>query len=82
MGMLLIEFFRSRLAPEPPLHKTERRAAKYWVKNRLARLFPELRNDPAALEALYQSLDLEARPGCGKGGSTAFELIFPEKYLG
>ncbi len=81
MGMLLIDFFRSKLGAEPSLRKSDKKAVKHWVKNRLAHLFPELRNDPEAIEELYQALDLEARPGCGKGGTTAFELIFPEKHL-
>jgi hypothetical protein len=80
MGTNLIELFRELRGRERPLRKIERRAAKYWVKARLARLFPEVANDPEALEALYQALDLEARPGCGPGGATAFEVILPDGF--
>jgi hypothetical protein len=80
MGSKLIELFRELRGRERPLRKVERRAAKYWVKSRLARIFPEVANDPEALEELYQALDLEARPGCGPGGSMAFEVILPEGF--
>lgn len=80
MGLLLSDLFREMRKKEKPLHKVERRAAKHWIKQRLLRLFPELREDPQALEDLYQALDLEARPGCGPGGAMAFEIILPEKY--
>lgn len=80
MGTNLRELFRELRGKEKPLRKMERRAAKYWVKSRLARIFPEVANDPVALEELYQTLDLEARPGCGSGGSTAFEVILPDGF--
>lgn len=77
----IIEFFRRRLEGEPKLRPQERRAARYWVKVRLQRLFPELRNDPVALDALYESLDLEPRPGLGKGGAVMYEVILPDSYV-
>jgi len=80
VGANLIELFRELRGKEKPLRKVERRAAKFYIKARLARLFPEVANDPEALEALYQTLDLEARPGCGPGGATAFEVILPEGF--
>ena len=45
--------------PERPLHEIELRLAKEWIKKRLARLYPELRGDPLALEAAYRELGLE-----------------------
>jgi hypothetical protein len=46
-------------APERPLHEIDRRLAKEWIKKRLAALYPELRGDPEALEAVYRELGLE-----------------------
>jgi hypothetical protein len=77
MGSGLVEFFKRALGAEPPLHPIDRRAAKHYVKQRLAHIFPELRNDPEALERAYRELDLEPRAGVGKGGSTVFEAIIP-----
>jgi len=49
------------------------------VKQRLAHIFPELRHDPEALERAYRELDLEPRPGSGRGGETVFEAILPRE---
>ena len=76
----LIEFFKSKLAGEKPLSSLERRAAKHWVKQRLAHIFPELRNDPVALEKAYRELSLEPRPGAGEGGATLFEIHLPRQF--
>lgn len=65
---------------EEKLHRLERQAAKRWVKHRLLKMFPELQKDPKALEELYRGLSLEPRPGVGRGGTTAFEIVLPEKY--
>ncbi|MCX7713919.1 MAG: hypothetical protein N2035_09725 [Chthoniobacterales bacterium] len=62
------------------LNRVERLAAKRWVKERLVRMFPELRNDPQALEELYRGLSLEPRPGIGKGGAPVFVVVLPEKF--
>jgi hypothetical protein len=77
MGTGIIDFFKKHLAGEKPLHPIDRAMAKHWVKQRLAHIFPELRNDPEALEKAYRELDLEPRPGTGKGGTTVFEAILP-----
>ncbi|MDD5199466.1 MAG: hypothetical protein PHC88_06645 [Terrimicrobiaceae bacterium] len=77
MSSGIIEFFRRKLGGEKPLHPIDRRAAKHWVKQRLAHIFPELRNDPEALERAYRELDMEPRPGSGRGGETVFEAILP-----
>ncbi len=61
--MSLRHFFKRVLLPdrpEPTLHAIDRRLAKEWIKKRLAALFPELRNDPVALENAYQELGLES----------------------
>ena len=76
----IIEFFRSKLAfssQQPPLLPIERAMAKRWVKERLKRMYPDLRNDPRALEAAYRSLSLEPLAGQGEGGETLFEVILP-----
>lgn len=75
--MTIFEFLRSKLQGEPPLHPLDRRIAKRWVKERLKRLYPELRLDPRALEQAYQELGIEPREGAGKGGATVFEVTLP-----
>ncbi|MGH8046415.1 MAG: hypothetical protein ACREKL_04145 [Chthoniobacterales bacterium] len=79
MSAGIIEFFKRHLGAEKPLHPLDRRAAKHWVKQRLAHIFPELRGNPEALEKAYRELDMEARPGTGKGGATVFEAILPRE---
>ncbi len=66
--MTIFEFLKAKLGAEPPLNSVDRTIAKRWVKERLKRIFPELRNDPRALEQAYRDLSLEPRPGIGKGG--------------
>jgi hypothetical protein len=75
--MKIVEFFRSRLQGAPPVTPIERTLAKRWVKERLKRIFPELRHDPRALEEAYRALSLEPVEGAGKGGETLFEVILP-----
>jgi hypothetical protein len=75
--MTILEFVRSRLQGEPPVHPMDRRLAKRWVKERLKRIYPELRLDPKALEQAYQDLGIEPREGTGKGGATVFEITLP-----
>jgi hypothetical protein len=77
--MKILEFLKSRLQGVPPITPVERILAKRWVKERLKRIFPELRNDPKALEEAYQALSLEPLPGAGKGGATLFEVVLPGK---
>ncbi len=81
MGNGIIEFFKRKLQGEQPLHPIDRRAAKHYVKQRLAHIFPELRNDPEALERAYRELDLEPHHGAGEGGATVFEAILPGQRL-
>ena len=75
--MTILEFLRSRLQGEPPVHPMDRRIAKRWVKERLKRIYPEFRLDPKALEQAYQDLGIEPREGTGKGGATVFEITLP-----
>ncbi|MFZ4775911.1 MAG: hypothetical protein ACOYM3_11125 [Terrimicrobiaceae bacterium] len=75
--MTIFEFLRSKLQGEPPLHPIDQRMAKRWVKERLKKLYPELRLDPEALERAYQELGLEPQPGAGKGGATVFKITLP-----
>lgn len=78
MPSAIFEYFRTKFggAP-PPVNAVERAMAKRWVKERLKKMYPELRADPRALEAAYQSLSLEPRPGAGKGGGMMFEVVLP-----
>ena len=71
------DFFGRSLIGEPPVHPIDRRIAKRWVKERLKRVFPELRNDPAALERAYGELGLEPIEGAGKGGATVYKISVP-----
>lgn len=77
MRSSLVNFIRKRFQPEEPLHPIDRQAAKYWVKRRLAHIFPELKDDPAALEQAYRELSLEPHAGSGEGGATLFEMHLP-----
>jgi hypothetical protein len=71
------EFLRQSLQGEQPMHPVERQMAKRWVKERLKRLFPELRSDPAELEKAYNQLGLEVREGSGRGGGTVYQVNLP-----
>lgn len=75
--MNIFSFLKAKLHGEPPVHPVERMMAKRWVKERLKRMYPELRQDPKALEEVYQSLTLEPRMGIGKGGGLMFEISLP-----
>jgi hypothetical protein len=72
------EFLRQSLQGEAPMHPVERRMAKRWVKERLKRLYPELRENPAELEKAYQQLGLEAHEGAGRGAGTVYEITLPQ----
>jgi hypothetical protein len=64
---------------EAPMHPIERGMARHWIKRRLIVVFPELRNNPQALEKAYQSLNLTPRPGQEEGeAETVFEITAPE----
>lgn len=57
----LFQKITSAPAPERPLHAVDRRLAKEYIKRRLAALYPELHDNPDALERAYHELDLEPR---------------------
>ena len=76
--------FRRGPPPERPLHDLDRRMAKEWIKRRLCVWYPELRNDPEALERAYRELDLEPvgvvrRPD---GEVKSFEMRLPDGISG
>jgi hypothetical protein len=73
-----MKFFRKALGREPALHPIDRGLAKQWVKKRLVLVFPELKDDPKALEAAYQSLSLEPQMGTEEGDQAIyFEMHLP-----
>jgi len=78
MNSPLMEFFRKALGREPVLHPIDRSMAKQWVKKRLTVIYPELRDDPKALEQAYRTLSLEPRLGTEEGDDAAyFEMTLP-----
>lgn len=78
MNSPLMQFFKKALSREPPLGRVERGMAKQWIKKRLTVVFPELRNNPAALEKAYRELSLEPRLGDKEGdAATYFEMSAP-----
>jgi len=74
----LLSLIKRAFRSQPAMHPVEDGMARRWIKQRLVAVFPELRNNPAALEHAYQTLGLE--PRAGQGGDeaeTVFELRFP-----
>lgn len=77
MKLSFLEFLRQSLQGEEPLHPLEQKIAKRWVKERLKKIYPELRNDPDQLERAYQELGIEPYEGAGKGACTVYEITLP-----
>jgi hypothetical protein len=74
----LFQLIKRAFFREPELHPVERGMARRWIKQRLVTVFPELRNNPAALERAYQTLGLEPRAGSEAGDAeTVFEMTIP-----
>ena len=74
----LFQLIKRTFSREPKLHPIEGRMAKRWIKQRLVIVFPELRNNPPALETAYQSLGLTPRAGTEEGDAdTVFEMSLP-----
>ena len=74
----LLQFIKRAFSTEPELHPVERGMARQWIKQRLVAVFPELRNNPRALERAYQTLGLEPRAGTEAGDNeTVFEMSIP-----
>jgi hypothetical protein len=71
------EFLRQNLKGEEMVHPVERLMAKRWVKERLKRIFPELRSNPEELEKAYNELGLEPCEGSGRGGATVYNITLP-----
>jgi hypothetical protein len=78
MKTAFIQFLKRAFRAEPKLHPVESGMARRWIKQRLLAVFPELRNNPAALEEAYKTLNLEPRLGTQEGENGAvFELTIP-----
>lgn len=77
--MSFFQFLRHGLQGDQPVHPIDQRIAKRWVKERLKRLFPELRSNPEELEKAYHQLGLESREGAGRGGAAVYEVTLPDK---
>lgn len=78
IGRQVRDWWQQTFASSPPLHAVDRRLATRWIKRRLVALYPELRDDPRALEEAYRALNLEPREGTGPGDApTVFHLRLP-----
>jgi hypothetical protein len=74
----LFQFIKRAFSSQPEIHPIERGMARRWIKQRLVTVFPELRNNPPALERAYRTLGLQARQGQDPSeAETVFELISP-----
>ncbi len=72
----LFGFIKTRFLGDRPVHPLEGKMARMWIKKRLVAVYPELRNNPRALEQAYRSLNLEARPGM-RQNIPCFEITLP-----
>jgi hypothetical protein len=71
---------RGAFRRDTSLHPIDRQMARRWIKQRLVVVFPELRNNPRALEAAYRALNLDPRPGQEEGeAETVFEMTIPDE---
>ncbi len=76
----LFQRIKEAFSREPRLHPVDSQLAKRWIKQRLLVVFPELRNNPRALERAYRSLNLEPRAGDEEGDAeTVFVLSVPDR---
>jgi hypothetical protein len=73
----VFQLIRRAFRHETTLHPVDHRMAKHWIKQRLIVVFPELRNNPPALEQAYRSLSLEAQPGDPGEPETVFHMRLP-----
>lgn len=79
MKTRLFDLINRTFRSAPAVHPVENGMARRWIKQRLTAVFPELRNNPAALERAYQTLNLEPRPGQSTDeAETVFELHLPD----
>ena len=78
MKSSVISFFKRAFRDDSGLHPVDQKMAKRYIKKRLLLLFPELRDNPKALEQAYRDLSLEPREGTEEGDmGTVFEMILP-----
>jgi hypothetical protein len=76
----LFQVLKRAFTREPKLHPVDHAMAKRWIKQRLLVVFPDLRNNPRALERAYQSLGLTPRAGTEEGElETVFEVDVHEE---
>lgn len=74
----LFEVIKRAFTRTQKLHPVEAGLAKRFIKQRLLVVFPELRNNPHALDRAYHSLGLSPRPGTEEGEhETVFEMTLP-----
>ena len=74
----IFQLIKRAFSREPALHPVDRGLARRWIKQRLVQVFPELRNNPVALERAYQSLSLQPRAGTeADDAATVFEMSIP-----
>jgi hypothetical protein len=74
----LFQLIKRAFRSESPIHPVDHGLARRWIKQRLVAAFPELRNNPSALEDAYRTLNLEPRAGNGGDESeTVFEITMP-----
>jgi hypothetical protein len=74
----LFKLIKRAFGHEPPLHPVDHQMAKRWIKQRLVTVYPELKNNPAALERAYRALSLEPRENTVPGEpETIFEMQLP-----
>ena len=75
----LFQLIKRTFFTQPEIHPIERGMARRWIKQRLLVVFPELRNNPPALERAYQTLGMHPRPGQNPDeAETVFDLTAPE----
>jgi len=78
MQSKLFTFIKRTFGNAAPIHPVENGMARRWVKQRLTALYPDLRNNPLALERAYRALGLEPSLGEGQNeAETVFELRLP-----
>ena len=78
-----MQFLRGAFDLEPKLHPLDHGMAKKYIKQRLAVVYPHLRNNPVELERAYRALSLEPRAGVGKDEApTVFEMSLPDSANG
>ena len=79
MTRSVFQLIRRTFFREPKLHPIDHQMAKRWIKQRLVVVFPELKDDPRALERAYRALSLDPREGTEEGDlETVFEMKLPK----